>query len=294
MRTGNTNSVQVGMLALFLWLKSKKWWRCGSILGGTVIGLLIMFKPNLVFVPVMLMASMVINRRHAEFLYWTGGFIAATATAFVSSSIFLGTFYCWSEWLTALRDMPGDIIGVSSGNFSLVRLLLVTLGINTTLFLTLVFITLTVVFVWLGRRTSGWSSGGTLSVMHDHERNLAEDWLMVGAGCLIYLLSAPLVWIHYLLLTVPATIFLLRPVYPLRLFQHGFAPYRCAIAALTIAGLMITPYVKLFNIGDVRTVIIVTSLSTFSLLVLTFMELFMARGPQGYGKIRGVEEVEAG
>lgn len=38
-----------------------------------------------------------------------------------------------------------------------------------------------------------------------------EDVLLIGAGCLVVLLSSPLVWLHYLILALPAVIALIRP-----------------------------------------------------------------------------------
>lgn len=289
LRIGNTNSVQIGMLALFLWLKSKDWQRWGSILGGAVIGLLIMFKPNLVFVPMILMVSMVLDRRHNEFLYWIVGFVSAAAIAFVSSSIFFGSLYCWGEWLSALSGLPGAKIDITMGNFSMVRLLFVTFGIKMAFLFTVFFVALTVIFFWLARRTNG-NGGGELSVVYNKEWALAQDWRAIGAGCFIYLLSAPLVWVHYFLLAIPAAIFLLRPACSLSPLRHGFAPYRFAITAISVVGLMIIPYAKPFNIRDLRYLVIITSLSSLSFLALILMDLFLARGPQGPSEIEGADK----
>jgi len=44
----------------------------------------------------------------------------------------------------------------------------------------------------------------------DSKEETREDLGVIAIGLLIYLLSAPLVWLHYLLLALPATLFILQ------------------------------------------------------------------------------------
>ena len=45
----------------------------------------------------------------------------------------------------------------------------------------------------------------------DLRRETSEDVALAGIGCMAYLLSSPLVWVHYFVLAIPLALWLLRP-----------------------------------------------------------------------------------
>jgi len=107
--------------------------------------------------------------------------------------------------------------------------------------------------VWVGR------SHGTEVPAEDPSRAAVEDTVALAAGSFVYLLSAPLVWDHYLLLALPGALVLLRDaketgrgdfvrrgLVGVALILLAIDPlknllnlYMYAQAALTVAGLMI-------------------------------------------------------
>jgi hypothetical protein len=95
-----------------------------------------------------------------------------------------------------------------------------------------------------------------------------EDTAAVGAGCLVYLLSSPMVWLHYMLLALPAALVLLRP-HP----GGQRASWRAALAVLALLGLAVDPATQAFGLQRLEYQAVLTSLSLLSLFALLCAEL---------------------
>jgi hypothetical protein len=91
-----------------------------------------------------------------------------------------------------------------------------------------------------------------------------EDTAAVAAGTLIYLLSAPMVWQHYLLLALPAVLLLLRPRR-----EAGFT----ALAVGVLLAIAVDPMTAAFGVRDLRHQAIVLSLALVALLALLCLEI---------------------
>src|SRR5439155_25189361 len=105
-------------------------------------------------------------------------------------------------WMAGAARIPEDITPVSAGNFALARLVADAWGFHVSAGLGGGLAAATLVVLALGGR--GQSEA-------DEASGLLDDARMVALGGLIWLLSAPLVWAHYLLLAVPAAVLALRP-----------------------------------------------------------------------------------
>ena len=205
LRVANVNQIQLGLLVLFLWFQSRYDWKTHNFLGGIVLGSLIMFKPNLMFLILMLSISWLINRRFKKMILAYTGIAISVIVAVIFSSIIFGSMQCWFDWLKAGISIAPGITTVGLGNYAFSRLIMDCFGMDLTKYLITVLVSITALFIWLGSQKE----------LSENRRNpnsdLFNDILIVSAGCLIYLLSAPLVWLHYYMLAVPSAIFMLRP-----------------------------------------------------------------------------------
>ena len=111
--------------------------------------------------------------------------------------------------------------------------------------------------LWLGRRKASGPSGPPAAV---------EDTAALSAGTLVYLLSAPMVWLHYLLLALPAAILLLRD-------GPASAPARAAPWPPWSA-VAVDPLATAFGLREIlRHQAIVTSIALLSLFALLCREI---------------------
>jgi len=246
-RVANINQIQVGVLALFLWLQSKRSWPAHGFLAGFVLGIAVAAKPNMIFIPFMLGLFWLVNRRFGKLAHASAGIAAAGAFALVISIAAFGSVRCWAGWLTLARAAGDYWFEVNLYNYSPAMLIFDRFGIKTAPFLAMTLVAACAGAVWIGRERTGGNArehDATGGICPDSE--LFEDMLMVSIGCLIYLLCMTLVWLHYFLLIIPMALVALRPSYP-----NMPGPGRCVIirrvaAALAILAIAEFPTVMLF------------------------------------------------
>ncbi len=271
-RVANVGRLQLALLSLFLWLQSK----CGrpyNLGGGLALGFAVMFKPNLMFIVIMLIFSWIINRRWHKLIFECLGILAAAVGLFAYSNLFFGSSRCWYDWLTALHAVPPDIISTEGGNYSTAFLVSGTTGMKVSVYLAAALAVLTAVFVWAGRRPAKIIPPKTSDIKVNSDGAFFEDTLMTSIGCLIYLLSAPLVWFHYFVLTIPMMLVVFRPLRDsCCLKTPGRLVYR-TLSVVAVVGLMLDPVVNLFNLTAHRSVAVVVCASALILFVLGLWEL---------------------
>jgi hypothetical protein len=204
-RVANVNQIQLALLVLFMWVQSRQAWKYRDFAGGFVLGLMVMFKPNTIFVLALLMVFWLSKRLFRRFAWSMLGFISAATFAICLSSIFLGSHSCWIDWIQELKTLPDSIITVAMGNFALMRLLTDSLGSSISPTLPIFLFVLTAVFVWLSR-----SKGLSKREKVESKPCWLIEMQIVGLGCLLYLISAHLAWLHYYLLAVPMLLITLR------------------------------------------------------------------------------------
>ena len=201
-RVGNVNRLELGLLALFLWLRGGRQGRGRRVLGGAVLAFGVLFKPNLAFVVPLLAACWLLRRRREDFATAGAGLVLGMLLELAWSSASFRSGACWAGWMAGAARIPEDITPVSAGNFALARLVADAWGFHVSAGLGGGLAAATLVVLALGGR--GQSEA-------DEASGLLDDARMVALGGLIWLLSAPLVWAHYLLLAVPAAVLALRP-----------------------------------------------------------------------------------
>jgi hypothetical protein len=230
---GNVNCLQLGALAIYLLVVTKMRQRFRDFVGGAILGLLLAFKPNLVFVVVVLVAHWIISGDFRRlWLHAFGGMVATALAIFFAAAIF-HNFQCWSEWLSALRTLSNkNVISIQNGNCSPVEIIYEQFHINLALPFAIVFALFIIWRLWNRRHA-----------LPRAAINESAEVFVLAMGCLLTVIASRLTWFHYYVLTIPAFIFLLQsPGVGIRRTQFALRqmPLILAFIALTpVPGLIV-------------------------------------------------------
>lgn len=192
-RVVNVNFIQLFLIGLGAWLaRSNEKWR--AIAAGFGLAVATMWKPNIALV----LPLLLFYRRRV----WE---LAGAAAGVVAALLLSLPFDNWLEWLAHVRGLA-EVRSLALGNVAPVLTLVDRFGASAAFVVMAVLLALAVAAVIRGKR-------GDDAVP-----------LLIGVALLIYLLSSTLVWLHYLVLALPAGIALVRE-----------KPWPAAVA-LTFAG----------------------------------------------------------
>ena len=170
LRVGNVNSLQLLMIGAALWSP--------PFIAGVIIGLLIAFKPNLILILLLLPVT---RKRLA-------GAAAGAAIAIVAAAINYGSFNVWIQWVTAANQFFHRLQTRAERNVAPALELFQRYGTWLSYVIAIALIAL---------------------VLYRRKR-LDDPPLLIGLAILIYLICAPVVWLHYMVLVIPLAIALLR------------------------------------------------------------------------------------
>ena len=255
MRVGNVVLMQLAFIALFLacaHLVRKK--DIGLLIGGAVLGFMVFFKPTMIFVPFMLLVGWLALKQFRQAAITSIGMIAGSILAILSAAMFFSTFRVWFWWFKSACNVSNlPYVTVDEGNFALSRVLGEMGGMQKLSFVFSV-ISLTVIIaiaLSLGKKN--------LSKPTEPASSPEETLLMISIGCLLYLLCAPLVWIHYYMLVLPAFMYLAQPmpamqgsrralIYSLALISYCSI---CVAGRSDVTGLSLAASAILCNIGTI-------------------------------------------
>lgn len=208
LRVGNVNNVQLGMIGIVMWLLSRSNQSKYLFAASVIVGLTVMFKPNLAPIGLMLAGGWLLRHHYSRLVTGVSGMLTGVVTAVLVSSWWLGKSSAWLDWFKMLSGAVGSAPG-RGGNYSVMRQLSGGLSPAGQLLLALLLVALALAFFWWGRRRQPAFSTGAES--GSANRQSLEDMLLVAMGCVIALMASSLVWIHYYLLTIPLMLVLLRP-----------------------------------------------------------------------------------
>jgi glycosyl transferase family 87 len=201
---GNVSEIQLAAIAAYLWLSSGPDGARRQVAAGAVLAALVLVKPNLILVPVLLAAVWLTRGRRRKLKLQAVGAAAGGILGLAFSALVFGSLMPWRDWLEYLKAFPPEHIPLRLGNLGLARIAYEAKGLRLSPALTVVSLGLALAGVWAGR------SRGAQAAPDDPARAAAEDTAALAAGTFVYLLSAPLVWDHYLLLALPGALLLLR------------------------------------------------------------------------------------
>jgi hypothetical protein len=195
-RVGNVNSIQLLLIGLML----MTWSRASALaapeavatLGGVLAGLLLVFKPNVMYVVLLLAFARLVSRQFRRLALEAAGALGGAVIAFIAATINYRTPRVWLQWMTAANQFWYRLQTRNERNVAPALELFRDYGVWLSHVLALLLIIIVGVAIYTGRR------------------GVVDDGLVVGSGLLIYLLSSPVVWLHYMVLVIPLAIALLR------------------------------------------------------------------------------------
>jgi hypothetical protein len=258
LRVGNVNSLQFLMLSLAFWSP--------PVLAGAILGLLVCFKPNLILVALLL--AIAHDRRRLKLEVFGG--LAGALIAAVAAALSYGSFHVWTQWMTAANQFWHRIPTRMERNVTPALALFVEHGTWPSYAIAAVLFAIAAVVIVgplpsrrLGRRrpaavaaseTLPAQPAGTPAVHSDARAGTpavhsdARDVLIAGVGILIYLMSATVVWLHYMVLVVPVAMALMRwrgtaVIALLALAMIAEVPFEMIVgrAAAAVEAMLITP-----------------------------------------------------
>lgn len=182
LRVGNVNSLQLLMLGASL--------LSPPLLAGAFAGMLIAFKPNLIFVPLLLAVARVASRDWPRLRLEVLGGAIGVVVAIVAAAIHYGSFGVWVQWVARANEFYHRLPTRTERNVTPLLALFQEHGAWLSYVVALLLTIVAAVAIWRGRSR--------------------DDVLIVGLAILIYLLSATVVWLHYMVLVIPIALALLR------------------------------------------------------------------------------------
>lgn len=265
----NMNRLQCALVILCVLVWYGWHGRIGSFVGGLILSLGIVFKPNLAMIPLFLLAFWAINRRFEKLVFAALGAVLGGTLAVAVSSAFLGSIESWRRWLEALQKVHADPLPMEHLNLSTARLIHWYTGLDVSSPLTLVLVASFVASVWIGRSLPQPST--------DAQSLLEEDLLACGAGCLLPLISSLLAWDHYYVLLIPLVVFLLRPGIEGRLPPGWPAWLPKALIVVAFFLCAQRPVIMLLRPPSVQVLGLYVSVGTSLLWVLLLFEVLRQR-----------------
>jgi hypothetical protein len=229
--------------------------------------MLVLIKPNLVAAPLLLAAVWIARGRRRKLRLQAVGIAAGGLLGLLASALVFASLTPWRDWLEYLSVFPPENIPLRLGNLGLARIVYDTMGLRVAPALAVVSLGVALGAVWAGR------ARGTEAPADDPSRAAVEDTVALAAGSLVYLLSAPLVWDHYLLLALPGALLLLRDE---EHTQSGGAARRALVGGALIL-LAIDPLKNLLHLYDMYVQAGLTVAGLLVLFALTVRELARPR-----------------
>lgn len=175
LRVENVNEVQLLIIAAYFVTP--------PAVRGAILGVAIALKPN-VALALPLVAAFEFTHDRRKLLPEMLGVAAGGAAAAVVSSAYFRSATVWIDWLRAARSLSQTIYARETGNVA------PALFLGRYAWVLAIVLTIAAAYVVVRHRE-------------------ASAELAVSLGLVVYLLSAPLVWLHYLLLAIPLAMILL-------------------------------------------------------------------------------------
>lgn len=182
LRVGNVNALQ--LFALGAGLASP------PLLAGAIAGLLVSFKPNLILVPLLLGVARAAGRDWKRLRLETLGAALGVAIAIVTTAIHYRSFHVWLQWVARANEFYHRLQTRMERNVTPALPLFQEYGAVVSYALLLALTVIVCVVIWKTK-----------------ER---DDVLIAGLAILVYLLSATVVWLHYMVLVLPIALALLK------------------------------------------------------------------------------------
>lgn len=182
LRVGNVNSLQ--LLAIGASLLAP------PAVAGAIAGMLVAFKPNLILLPLLLAVARIAARDWRRLRLEVLGGIAGVLVAVAAAAIRYGSLGIWLQWVSRANEFYHRLPTRTERNVTPLLELFHAHGAGLSYTTALLLTLIAAVVIWRGRNR--------------------DDVLIAGVAVMIYLLSATVVWLHYMVLVIPIALGLMR------------------------------------------------------------------------------------
>jgi hypothetical protein len=202
---GDTSQIQIGLISLFLLIRFYSTTALSDYCSGFFLGCILMFKPNVLYMVLLLMGGWLIQRRNRALLMNAAGLVTAIVFSIGISTLIFGNIVPWIYWLeTIFKSMPNFYFKeYFSKSF-----------FQQNFFLGQIFMSGIFCLFALGvsKRNNLWKIPKIMSGSPIREGNeyFDQEYLLASIGLLIFLFSGLAKPYHFLFI-LPGAVFLLRP-----------------------------------------------------------------------------------
>jgi len=203
LRVGNVGCIQLASVVAYAYLRILAKSKLGRVLAGVLLGLLLAFKPNVMFVVLAALVGTAFMRDWRWLLKETAGVVIGVLFAVVVSALACRSFTVWLEWFDAAWRLSKANPALELGNFSPQVVLAPQFGQHSVVVLLLAGAAASALGI---RDVLGLRRGQALRRMPSEARRLV--WLL-SVGSLGTILVPQLAWLHYFVLAVPGLLFVL-------------------------------------------------------------------------------------
>lgn len=182
LRVGNVNSLQLLMLGAAL--------VSPPMLAGAIAGLLVAFKPNLILVPLLLCVARIAKRDWRRLRLEVLGGAIGGLIAFVAATLNYGTPRVWLQWVARANEFYHRLPTRTERNVTPLLEVFHEHG------------------AWVSYAIAALLTIAVCIVIVRAKEH--DDVLIAGLAIMIYLLSATVVWLHYMVLVIPIAFALMR------------------------------------------------------------------------------------
>jgi hypothetical protein len=201
--------------------------------------------------------------------------------SFLASAAYFGSTAIWMDFLHSLmKTLNGGSYPLENGNFSLSAL--VFGGNNGPAAITSLLLLLAG-FSWLmfaSRQNTSRELPDEASRNAYGSRRMHTAFAIGGGGCAIMLLSSPLVWLHYYLLLLPLSLYVIQPAN-----GKNYAPLLADVPAQDITS-MLWPFVLLSVFSDLTQPIVGNDIRIWCFLIIAATAGTMALASNRIWRVR--------
>jgi hypothetical protein len=199
----NLARIQSGILVACILICSYFNSRFAFIIGGALLGINVLLKPNIIGIPLSLAIIWFFRRRYHKLIFVMVGVFLGGLFAIGYSAFFYGSFSCWMSWFQILLDVQRNTGPIEANNLSLACLVEHYFGIDVSAAILLGFLSSLILCCWFATRKQIQARTNSAS------GELIGDLLGMGAGLIMVFMAFKVVWDHYFLLLAPVLLVLI-------------------------------------------------------------------------------------
>jgi hypothetical protein len=200
-RFGNVDQIQLFMLSTYLLIISKGKSVYFIVAGGLLLSSMVFFKPNLIYVAFFIGFARAVQIPWQKFKFELLGMGLGTLLSFIIPYLIFGNSCTWKSWYDCFPQ-AGFAYKYAKDSFPALLMGGPDLKIHFYASVILILSTLTPVMIYSYRKKL------------DHNNIVVSNYLLMGLGICVYILSSPMIHGQYFLLGIPLVLFVIRLLSP--------------------------------------------------------------------------------